>query len=559
MNLLSKAFRAAVKCGERLAPAQWMARHVVIPHSARNTQFDPATAPWFSEVIDEIAKDSNDEIVIAAPVGSGKTTLFETLLCWIVAENPGPTLVTGQTDKTAKQWAESRLTPMFAAIPEVARLFPRDRHAKRKTEILFRHMPLFIGGANLTSLQEKSIRWCIGDEVWRWRQGMLEEFRRRTHDRWNARVILVSQGGEDGDDFHGAEDMSEKREFAWQCRCGDVHPWSMKNMRYEKNMLPNGKVDWAALGKSARLICPSCKAEYGDTPQVRRDLSSRSRYIVTQSGAPNRIAFRFPAMAVWWIPWSKLVVEWVQANDEAKRGDKEPLRQFIQKRLAQRWVDVSSRASDEDVLKLVSDYRRGSIPFEPCMLTLCTDSGERLTHWSVAAWLATGEMAIVDYGTVLAPEDITEIVDKQYQSPSGAMHGIHTGLMDSGFWTERVYQVAKATGGILYPCKGSGAEIGTWRVAEIPDHPTLRLYTFVDYQAKADLYLGRIAQHKPPPIRFPMDCTEDFLKGHMNQRLVIPKGKSKKEFAKVADDHFGDCTKEHLVCWWILGKEFSVV
>ena len=170
--MLIDAFRRGVNPGDRLTAIEWMSRNVVVPHSARNTQFDPATAPWMNEPIAEIAKDSNDEIVICAPVGSGKTTLFEALIAWIVSENPGPTLVTGQTDKTSKQWAESRLGPMLSASPSVAKLFPKDRHAKRKTEILFPHMPLFIGGANLTSLQEKSIRWAIADEVWRWKPGM---------------------------------------------------------------------------------------------------------------------------------------------------------------------------------------------------------------------------------------------------------------------------------------------------------------------------------------------------------------------------------------------------
>ena len=63
-----------------------MRRNVVVPHSARNTRFDPATSPWMNEPIAEIAKDTNTEIVISAPVGSGKTTLFEALLAWIVSE-----------------------------------------------------------------------------------------------------------------------------------------------------------------------------------------------------------------------------------------------------------------------------------------------------------------------------------------------------------------------------------------------------------------------------------------------------------------------------------------
>jgi hypothetical protein len=188
---------------------------------------------------------------------------------------------------------------MFDAIPCVAKLFPKDRHARRKTEILFRHMPLFIGGANMTSLQEKSIRWAIADEVWRWRPGMLEEFRRRTHDRWNARRVLVSQGGVEGDDFHDAQDIAENREYSWKCECGAVHPWQFKDIQFDK-FDAAGRVDWSIISNSARLRCPTCEKEYPDDPLTRRALSSASHYVVTKKGAPNRIAFHYDAAAVWW-------------------------------------------------------------------------------------------------------------------------------------------------------------------------------------------------------------------------------------------------------------------
>jgi len=554
----SQAFYDAVRPRERLTPLEWMERHVTVPHSDRNTRFDPKTAPWFAEPINEIGKDANDEIVIAAPVGSGKTTLIESLLCWFVGENPGPTLVTGQTDKTAKQWAESRLAPMFEAVEPVRRLFPRDRHAKRKTEILFSHMPLWIGGANLTSLQEKSIRWCIGDEVWRWEPGMVGELRRRTHDRWNSRVILVSQGGVEGDDFHEAADMAEQREFSWQCRCGVVKPWQWEDIRFEQVIDSEGKTDWNATAASVRMVCPTCKAEYTDDPRTRRALSSCSRYVTTRAGAPGKIFFHYIATAVWWIPWSSLVIEWIKAAQETKHGDQTALRQFMQKRLALRWEERGSGAGDDDVLACRGKYLKGTCPIDsPTMVTLCADPGQDATHWSAAAWSADGQCYVFDYGTVLAPEALLDFETRRWNTPSGQEVRVEVGLVDSGDFTNRIYTLCAQSRGMLLPSKGTAYSFGTWSVGVAKGFEPMQLYTYVDYQAKVALYLEKIHRRKAPFLSFPADADDEFLRGHMGQRLIVPKGGKRKEWRKVATDHYGDCTKLHLVCAWIVRNLFD--
>lgn len=46
---------------------------------------------------------------------------------------------------------------------------------------------------------------------------MLEEARRRTHDRWNSRVVLVSQGGVEGDQFDGAFQDADIHDFCFEC------------------------------------------------------------------------------------------------------------------------------------------------------------------------------------------------------------------------------------------------------------------------------------------------------------------------------------------------------
>jgi phage terminase large subunit GpA-like protein len=553
--MLIESFRRGVDPGERLTAVEWMSRNVVIPHSARNTQFDPSTAPWILEPIAEISKDSNDEILICAPVGSGKTTLFEALLAWIVAENPGPTLVTGQTDKTAKQWAESRLGPMLGAIPVVSKLFPKDRHKKRKTEILFPHMPLFIGGANLTSLQEKSIRWAIADEVWRWKPGMLEEFRRRTHDRWNARRILVSQGGEEGDDFHDAEDLCEKREFSWQCEsCKNWKAWDFADIKFERS--ETGVTDWGKVSTTARMVCPSCKDEYPDDPRIRRRLASASKYIVVATGAPARIAFHYDASAVWWIPWGSLAVEWVKADQDRKSGDMESLKQFIQKRNARRWEEAGTGASEESVLRCRGQYLKGRCPIEPLILTMCCDVGQHESHWSTVAWAMNGDAFVIDYGTITGIEDILEVAKTQiFASPSGKNHFITNGLIDSGFNASAVYRVCSISDNIFFPAKGSRGSTGTISASVLKDYPNMPLYAVNEFYSKVALFIDRIEKRKAPFLFFPADSDEDFLQSFCGQKIVTNTKTGRKEFRAVARDHYADTVRLHYGCIHELRKQ----
>jgi hypothetical protein len=107
---------------------------------------------------------------------------------------------------------------------------------------------------------------------------------------------------------------------------------------------------------------------------------------------------------------------------------------------------------------------------------------------------------------------------------------------------------------VLFPSKGSGAQEGTWRETILEKYGRLQLYTYVDYQAKNALYEQKISNKEIPRLWFPKDASESFMVGHMGQRKVIDPEKKAKKWKEVAQDHYGDCTKLNLVCWWIMKK-----
>jgi phage terminase large subunit GpA-like protein len=543
---------------DRSTILEWAEKHVQLPHSDRAKRFDRRQAPWLNGVLEAATDEDTREVVLCAPVGSGKTTMFEVLACWIVAREPGGTMFVLQSDTDATDWAETRLRRVLEECGPIAPLWPKNRHQKRKAAVLFPHMSLFVNGANINNLQSKSLRWCVGDEVWLWKAGLVEEFRRRTHDRWNSKRVFVGQAGESEDEFAQALAGTSLYEFQFACpKCGLRQPWRWEQMKYTIVRDRGGAVDWDALAASVVMECGGCGERFADEARTRRMLSESGEYVQISKGMQFRKGFTYPAMAVWWIPWATLVEEWVRACAEEKRGDMQLLKKFKQKRLAQAWEDQGGGAKDEQVLAVRGDYRQGFCPVaEPWFVTLCADPGQAQTHWSVAAHTQEGEISVFDYGECLAPEDLLELVGKAWPTEKGQVFA-QAGLVDSGDFTERIYDVCARSEGILFPAKGSGGTFGTWTQTELKERGGLMLYTYVDRAAKVSLYIDRIALLKPPRLSFPADATEDFLRGHMGQRLVPSKTGKIKEWRKVAGDHYGDCTKLHLVAHWILSRNLS--
>ena len=162
---------------------EWARDNVKIANSERASFFDPEQTPWWKAPMECAGDHEVREVVVIAPTGSGKSTMAEGLIPYIVAEDPGAMLYTSQTDADARFWAETRLLPALKSVESIRNLWPEDRHKSRKLEIIFPHMPLVLGGANMSNFQEKSVRWIYGDEVWKWAPGLLRECQARTARR----------------------------------------------------------------------------------------------------------------------------------------------------------------------------------------------------------------------------------------------------------------------------------------------------------------------------------------------------------------------------------------
>ena len=422
---------AAWRAPDKRTVAQWAAEHVKIPNSARSSSFDPEASPWLAEPLEFFSDDTVREQVLILPTGAGKTTVFDVAIPYILSESPGSILLSMMTDPDAKEHMEDRLLPILKACEPIAPMFASvDRHAKRKDAIILPHVSLFVGGANKANFQRKSVRYVFLDEAWLIKHGLIEEARARTHSRWNACVIIVSQGGDEHINFQNERRDSElfaawmrsdRREFSMVCpTCGETSRWDFKNLKYEVTTGENGLIDEAALAQSAVYECPLCQTRYEDKPDVRRGLSIASRYVVTNPGGlPGHHGWHAPAVALFHEKWGDLALGWTRAQKALSLGDQEPLKIFKTKRLAEFWreEETAPEVSLGGAGYCKTEYENGE-PWEleqfesrlsPVLRAITIDR-QRDHRWVLCrAWNRDGSSRLIWEGKMNTSEDIEQL------------------------------------------------------------------------------------------------------------------------------------------------------
>jgi phage terminase large subunit GpA-like protein len=426
------AFYKSCRKPARLTPSEWASGRVAIADGL-TPKFQIENAPWQREPLDILANAECKEVVILAPIGTGKTTWMEAGLQYIISEDPGPTLLVGQTDEDLKNWAETRMDHAIRNTPETAALLPEDRHKKKKMEILFPHMSLFLTGANLSGLQSKSMRRVFCDEAWQYKPGMLNEARGRLHDRWNRQMFLMSQAGVKNDDLDKAWEKTDRREFCFPCpTCGTIQPWKWCNVvGYDDE-----SQDDLTRAQAARLKCDNAECDWicEDNAQQRRALAESASYVPTAVAMPGRVGFHYNVLCNWRLPLWEIVLLWLEAKAAMRVGNLDPLRQFIQKRLAEAWQEdlTDNREALIGNGYLVAEYTDGGKIEDEAFRFLTVDK-QRDHFWAgIRAWRANGESRLLWYGRIETFDNVHDLALRYSIKPQMV-------FVDAQYDTDQVY------------------------------------------------------------------------------------------------------------------------
>ncbi len=458
---LREAGRRAFAPVDRRPIWQWAEEHVSLGSNYTITgKFRLDRSPYLRDPFDSLQADHVRIVCLRAPVRSGKTLFADVLLLWIIANDPGPTMVNYQTDAMAKDMAKTRTRHNLDLCPAIAPLLPADRHDRNICEIHFAHgMPLWIQGPSESNLQSKGIRYLINDEPWLWQPGRIYQAYARTKDfdrMGNSKTLNISQGGIEGDDEDTEWGKGDQREWHVHClnpQCGQCFLPALefnqtnsdgKTIGFafdDSDVMLDEHGDWrvAEAIKTIRHICPHCGHVSPDSNATRSAWNAAGKFVPRNPKAPpHRVSFHFESSVVG--PWSAILEGYLYALNALRRGVVDPIRIWTQKERALPWSELllftakPSRTFDVSAEEWKEEHVR--------FFTL--DFQDEDVWWGmICAWSRRGEARRLWFGRLTSESDILKLQAEWKVKPA------HVG-MDCGYKTKRVYAMCARNGWIAF-------------------------------------------------------------------------------------------------------------
>lgn len=499
----------------------WASKNVNL-HNAYSMpgRFSYARSRFILEPLKSLKDLTTREVNIMASPRCFKTGLAELFMLHYIANNSGNMLWLQSSDEMVDKMSALRMVPLLKNCPPVKALIPdMQKFAVTKKKFSFPHMNVIMTGAKIRALQSIGYKAIIFDECWLAEQGFIGEARARLQDfQHTSKFLLLSQGGTEGDEWSTEFNKAPIWEWGWvcpSCKKEQALVWNKTRAdgtysgiiwTKDKNTFKEDKWDYEAAGKSARLECHYCNRAVADNPQNRRYLNDTGVYICTKpEGDPRRKSFRWNSMANIEITFKDLVIEYLMAKDILSReGNKIPLQEFQQKRLAKTW-NANAQTSlakiitaEYDPLEKYGDYKFMTI-----------DCQNNLTEfwWVIRSWCKNGESRLIRWGKAATFEELRKI-----QADNGVRD--QCVLIDSGNFATQVYSkcVQYAHVGVVCGKKVnlSWVALKGWDSYDFPHADnTKKLYS---PETRGDPNLGKAAQGKTCPLyRWSNKSIKDIL------------------------------------------------
>lgn len=169
-NLLLTLSRSILTPPSRDPVSVWCERHLVIPPPQTQSpgQLSWMTREYIREPLDSWGVPGVTDLVLCFGSQTGKTTMIQGGVSWVVCEDPAGVLWVMPNADLARSFSETRWVPLVRASPDLAKRIPSgsQRHAfKTMQQRLGGSVVNFIGSNSPANLASRPARVVVLDEV----------------------------------------------------------------------------------------------------------------------------------------------------------------------------------------------------------------------------------------------------------------------------------------------------------------------------------------------------------------------------------------------------------
>jgi phage terminase large subunit GpA-like protein len=422
-------------------------RVLSVEGSAEPGRYSLTRTPWWRDVLERMADETTEEIVVAKSSQVGYTELLNTLIGWVMAEDPSSLLMIQPTVEMAEAWSKERLAPMLRDTPALRGILRTEtRGMARSSDDTLRRKAfpggwLAILGANSpASLASRPVRRVIGDERDRWPVSAgaegdpLELARRRTITYWNRKII---EGGtptdEGGSPTWSKWEVSDQRRWHVPCpHCGEFQPLKWRDDTGAYHLVCDRDAEGRLIPETAYYRCAlnACVIEEKDKARM----VSRGRWVAEH---PGRRVVGYHVWAAYspWMTWAEIVREF-----ETARASEPLLRVFVNTIVGEPFAAAAEKIDPHTLMARAE--KMDEPPPEVGLLTAGVDvQGDRL-EYVVAGWGQGESASILEYGIVDGDPGQMETwqqLTAELSRPRGGML-VQAVAADTGYRPETVWK-----------------------------------------------------------------------------------------------------------------------
>ncbi len=443
--------------------SEWADRYRIMSReaSASPGRWRTDTAPYQREIMDAVTDMSVKKVVVMSAAQIGKTDMaILNPIGYFVHYDPSPIMVVLPTIAMGETFSKDRLSPMIRDTRVLAERIT-DKSRQSGNTILQKNFAggqvTIVGANSSSSLSSRPIRILLADEIDRYpptagNEGdplMLAE--KRTTTFWNRKEVNVSTPTLASTSRIAAEfKHSTKEEWTVPCpECGEFNPLTWSRIVFKKDD-----------PKSVTMVCSFCGAESSE--QRWKEAGQRGKWKAENPDAEVR-GFHLNSLASPFTDWADIVQKFLEAKEEAKRGNTERLKVWTNTEMGECWEDDGVGAPD-DVDERREEYG-AEVPENVLCLTAGVDTQDDRFEVEVVGWGEGKESWGIRYQVIRgdmktqAPwKELDEFLETEFEREDGQKLKIACTCIDSGgHFTTEVYRFCKERyWRKIYAIKGKG-------------------------------------------------------------------------------------------------------
>ena len=534
--------------------SEWadMYRYLSTEFAAEPGRWNTERAPYQREPMNAVTDVRLRKLVLmwAAQMGKTQSAILNTI-GYYMHYDPGPMLMLEPTVEMAETVSKNFLSPMLRDTP-VLREITSQKSRDRNNTIMEKQFPggyIAMQGANSpVGLATRPIRVLLADEIERYPASAGVEgdplllAQKRTSAFWDYKEIVTSTPTIKGFSKIEAEfEHSTKEVWNVPCpKCGKFQPLTWAKIKFDKDGFRAGtNMEVYAECEYCTEVC----AEYEWKARF-----SEGKYIAEHPRRKVR-GFFVNALSSGFIGWDRIVEEFLQAVDEARNGNREPLKTWTNTVLAETWDEEGVQLDDEDLMARAEDYG-AEVPDGVIALTCAVDTQDDRFEYEVLGWGIGKESWGIEKGEIygdLKEKDVWERLDKlllrSFAKADGTRLTIVAACIDSGgHFSNEVYRFCKDRWGRnVWAIKGSnqGSSVPFISAPSKANRMKVPLFTLGVDTGKVLVYDRLKVEHPGPGYcHFPVGrgYDEKYFKGLTAEKQIVTYKKGRAVTAWVLKD-----------------------